>query len=178
MLKKILLGILLTLAVFFFYVARQPSQFRVERSIIINAETAAAFNQVNDFHHWNAWSPWAKLDPNAKNSYEGESAGVGAIFSWAGNADVGEGKMTITESRLNDLIRIKLEFLKPFAAINTAEFTFKSEGSQTHITWAMSGPKNFFTKLLGLFVNCDTMIGDMFEKGLAQIKVVVEGASK
>jgi hypothetical protein len=82
---------------------------------------------VNDFHNWEAWSPWAKLDPAAKATFEGPSAGTGAIFKWAGNKEVGEGSMTITESRPSDLIRIKLEFLRPFEATNSAEFTFKSK---------------------------------------------------
>ena len=92
---------------------------------------AAVFAQVNDFHKWEAWNPWGKIDPAMKQAYEGAPAGTGAIYTWAGNKEVGEGRMTITESRPSDLIRVKLEFFKPFAATNTAEFTFKPEGNQT-----------------------------------------------
>jgi hypothetical protein len=86
------------------------------------------FAQVNDFHNWEAWSPWAKLDPAAKATFEGPHPGKGAIFRWAGNEEVGEGSMTITESRPSELIKIKLEFLKPFEATNTAEFTLPACG--------------------------------------------------
>jgi len=104
------------------------------RAATISAPAAVIFSQVNDFHKWEAWSPWAKMDPAAKNTFEGAPAGTGAIFAWAGNYKVGEGRMTLTESRPNDLIRIKLEFVRPFAATSTAEFTFRPEGNQTAVT--------------------------------------------
>jgi hypothetical protein len=104
---------------------------------------------VNDFHNW------AKLDPAAKTTFEGRSAGIGAILRWAGNSEVGEGSMTITDSRPSDLIRIKLEFLKPFAATNTAEFTFKPAGNQTAVTWRMKGKNNLIAKAVCLFMNMD-----------------------
>src|SRR4030095_433305 len=116
--------------------------------------------------------------PNAKNTFEGPSAGEGAVFRWAGNKNVGEGSMTITESRPNDLIRIRLEFLKPFAATNATEFTFTPQGNQTLVTWTMSGKNNFIAKAIGLFIDCDKMIGGMFEKGLAQMKSLAEAAPK
>jgi len=133
---------------------------------------------VNDFHNWEAWSPWAKLDPAAKATFEGPSTGTGAIFKWVGNKEVGEGSMTITESRPSDLIRIKLEFLRPFEATNSAEFTFKPEGNRTAVTWSMEGKNNFIAKAVCLFMNMDKMVGGQFEQGLAQMKAVVEAAPK
>lgn len=178
MLKKILITLAVIVVVFVAIVALQPSDFRVERSAAISAPAPAVFAQVNDFHKWEAWSPWAKLDPAAKNSFEGPSAGIGAIFRWAGNHEVGEGNMTIIESRPSELIRIKLEFLKPFAGTNTAEFTFKPEGDQTAVTWSMFGTNNFIAKAFCLFMSMDKMIGGQFEKGLASMKSVVETAPK
>jgi uncharacterized protein YndB with AHSA1/START domain len=156
----------------------QPSQFRVTRSTTISAPPAAVFAQVNDFHKWEAWNPWEKIDSAMKQSYEGAPSGLGAIYGWVGNNEVGAGRMTITESRPSDLIRIKLEFFKPFAATNTAEFTFKSEGSQTVAAWSMSGNKNFMAKAIHLVMNMDKMIGGQFEKGLAQMKATAEATAK
>src|SRR5437773_642834 len=121
MLKKLLLGLVVIVVVFAAIVSLQPSHYRVERTASISAPAAAVFTQVNDFHHWDAWSPWAKRDPAAKATFEGPPAGTGAIFRWAGNKEVGEGNMTITESHSSDLIRIKLEFLKPFASTCATE---------------------------------------------------------
>ena len=178
MLKKILIALAAIVVVFVVVVAMQPSEFRVARTATISAPAPDVIAQVNDFHNWEAWSPWAKLDPAAKNSFEGPSAGTGAIFRWAGNKEVGEGSMTITESRPSDLIRIKLEFLKPFSATNAAEFAFKPEGNQTAVTWSMAGKNNFISKAICLFMNMDKMVGGKFEEGLAQMKSVVEVSPK
>ncbi len=178
MLPTILIAVAVIVVVFVIVVATRPDDFRVTRSATIAASPAVVFEQVNDFHKWDAWSPWAKLDPTCKNTFNGASAGVGAGFAWAGNKKVGEGRMTITESQPNNLIRIKLEFLKPFKATNTAEFTFTPQGNQTLVTWNMFGKNNFMSKAFGLFVNCDKMIGGDFEKGLAQLKAVAEASGK
>jgi hypothetical protein len=176
MLQIVLFALLAIVVVFLGIVAIQPSEFRVARTATISAPASAAFAQVNDFHNWAAWSPWAKLDPAMKQNYEGASAGVGAITTWAGNAQVGEGRMTLTESHPSDLIRIRLEFLKPFATTSMAEFTFKPEGNQTVVTWSMIGECNFIAKAVHLFINMDKMVGGQFEKGLASMKSEVEAA--
>ena len=178
MLVKILIVVAVIVVVLIVIVALQPSDFRVTRSATMSAPAPAAFAQVNDFHKWEAWNPWGKIDPAMKQTYEGAPAGTGAIYRWIGNKEVGEGRMTIIESHPSDLIRIKLEFFKPFAATNTAEFTFKPEGNQTVVTWSMSGDKNFMAKAIHLFMNMDKMIGGQFDKGLAEMKSIVEGARK
>ena len=172
----ILLATAFIAILFFVVIAGRPDEFTVSRSTKISAPPENVFPHVNDLHKWEAWSPWAKLDPNAKSSFEGAAVGVGAVMSWDGNKKVGTGKMTITETRPTDLIRIKLEFLKPFKATNTAEFAFQPEGGQTLVTWSMSGKNNLFFKAFGLFVDCDKMAGKDFEKGLAAMKAVAEKA--
>ena len=176
MLIKILVALAVIVIVFAVIVALQPSEYRVVRTATISAPAPALFAQVNDFHKWEAWNPWGKIDPAMKQTYDGAPAGTGAIYTWTGNREVGEGRMTIIESRPSELIRIKLEFFKPFAAINTTEFTFKPEGNQTVVTWSMTGKNNFMAKAIHLFMNMDKMVGDQFEKGLAQMKSVVEAA--
>ena len=178
MLKKILIALAAIVVVVVVVVALQPSEFRVTRTAVISAPAPAVFAQVNDFHKWEAWSPWARLDPAMKQTYEGAREGTGAIYRWAGNREVGEGSMTITESRPSDLVRIRLEFLKPFAGTSTAEFTFKPEGNHTAITWSMTGDNNFMAKAVHLFMNMGTMVGGNFEKGLAHMKSGVEAKPK
>lgn len=178
MFKKILIAIGVLIVVFVIVVAVQPADFRVTRSTTINAPAATVFAHVNDLHKWDAWSPWAKLDPAMKQTHEGAAEGTGAIYSWAGNKDVGEGRMTITESKPNELVRIKLEFIKPFAAVNTTEFTFKPSATDTAVTWEMTGEKNFMSKAFCLFMSMDKMVGGDFEKGLAQLKATAEEVAK
>jgi len=174
MLKKILVGLAVFIAAFVVIVATRPSNFKITRSAVMAASPEAVFAQVNDFHKWDAWSPWAKLDPAAKNSHEGSASGVGAIFRWEGNNDVGTGAMTIEESRPSDLIRIRLDFLKPMKGTNQTEFTFKPVASGTEVTRTMSGTNNFISKAICLFMDMDQMVGGMFEKGLASMKAIVE----
>ncbi len=178
MLKKIIIALVIIIIVFVIVVATRPADFTITRSAIIAATPETVFAQVNDLHKWDAWSPWAKLDPAMKQIHEGAPAGVGAIYSWDGNKEVGAGRMTINESRTNEAIRIKLEFLKPFAAVNDTEFTFKPEGNQTTVTWTMTGKNNFMSKAFCMFMNMDRMVGGDFEKGLASLKTVAEAAGK
>jgi hypothetical protein len=181
MLKKILIGIgtaiVAVIAIFAIVVALQPSDFRIARTTTIAAPADAVFGQVNDLHKWVAWSPYEKIDPALKRTYSGNPSGVGAIYEWVGNKDVGEGRATITESRPNELVRIQLEFLKPFAATNIAEFSLAPSGDQTSITWSMTGTNNFMFKAVCLFMNMDKMVGSQFEQGLAQMKSLLETAS-
>src|SRR5262249_6149457 len=135
---------------------------------------ADVFAQVNDFHRWAAWSPWAKLDPNAKNTFEGPSEGTGSVFRWAGNNEVGEGSMTITESKPHERVRIRLDFVKPYEGTSDAEFTFRPEGNQTAVTWSMEGKNNFIGKAICLFMNMDKMVGGKFDEGLVSLKAAAE----
>ncbi|MGH8019458.1 MAG: SRPBCC family protein [Opitutaceae bacterium] len=169
MLSKILIGIAIVVVILVVVVAMQPAAFRVSRTAVLRAPAAAVFAQVNDFHKWEAWSPWAKIDPAMKETFEGAPAGVGAVYFWAGNSKVGAGRMEILESRPNELIRIRLDFIKPFKSTNTAEFTFVPEDDATRVTWTMEGKNNFVAKAMGLFMSMDTMIGGQFEQGLAQL---------
>jgi len=176
--KTILIAIPVIIVGFLIIVAMQPSEFQVVRSATIAAPPDAIFPHVNELKKWEAWSPWMKLDPNAKSTYEGPPAGNGAAMSWAGNKDVGEGKMTITESRPPEFVRLHLEFYKPMAGTSESEFTFKPEGSQTAVTWSMTGKNNFIGKAMCLIMNMDKMVGGQFEKGLADLKLQVETAIK
>ena len=126
MLKKILIALAAIIAVFLIVVALQPSEFKVERSATIAAPPAAVFDQVNDFHKWEAWSPWAKLDPNAKVAFEGPPSGTGTIMTWYGNDKVGQGKMTLTESKPNELVKINVEFVKPFEGSGVSQFELQA----------------------------------------------------
>jgi len=174
MFKKIFIGLLLLIVVFCVYVAMLPSDYRIERSLKIEGKPEQIFAHVNDFHKFNDWSPWAKIDPNSKAEYSGPSSGEGAAFRWAGNRDVGKGEMTIIESSLNERIRMKLDFKEPMDDTATAEFLFKPDGDSTHVTWAIFGDDGFMEKAIFVFMDRDKMVGDMFNKGLLNLKNLVE----
>ncbi len=175
---KILIAVAVVLALLAGFIATRPEDFRITRSAAMSAPAAAAFAQVNDFHNWAAWSPWEKLDPDLKRTFEGAPAGTGAVYSWDGNKQVGAGRMTMLESRPGEVIRLKLEFFRPFAATNGTEFAFQPEGNQTRVTWTMDGKNTFITKAFHLVMNMDKVVGGDFEKGLAQMKSIVEAAPR
>ena len=174
MLSKIFWMLAVLVAAFLGYVALQSPVGTVTRSAILPASPAAIFAQVNELKKWEAWSPWVKIDPNAKMTYEGPAAGVGAAFGWAGNSDVGEGKLTITESEPGARVKYKLDFKQPFASTGDAEFTFKPEGSGTNVTWSMTGEWPFLARIMCTLFRADKMVGDMFEKGLTSLGEVAK----
>jgi hypothetical protein len=174
MFEFVLIVLTVAAVLFVLVVARQPSDFQVTRSALMNTPASRVFEQVNQLKRWDAWSPWARLDPAAENVFEGPEAGVGAIMRWAGNHKVGQGSMTIIACQPDEWVRFKLEFLKPFKATNTAEFTFTPDAGQTLVTWRMTGTNNFIGKAMGLIMNCDAMVGRQFEQGLAAMKAIVE----
>jgi hypothetical protein len=175
MLKKVIIVLAVALAAFSAYVAKQPSQLDVSRSVAINAPAPEVFSHVNDFHKWAAWSPWANLDPNMQVVYGGPSeAGLNSHQTWSGNSDVGAGKMTITEVIPNSLVKIALEMEKPLKASDTVEFVFKEEAGSTMVTWHIQGQKDFIGKLMGVIYGCEKKLGASLEEGLANLKKVSE----
>lgn len=180
MLKKVLLAVggalLLAVVVVLLIATTQPDTFKVERHAVIPAPASAIFPNLADFHRWEAWSPWEKLDPNMKKTYAGPPTGPGSSYAWHGNDDVGQGKMTVLESRPDEHLAIKLEFLEPFAATNTTTYTLVPEAGGTRVTWAMEGANSFAGKLFSVFADMDAMVGKDFETGLANLARVSTAA--
>jgi hypothetical protein len=178
MLTYVLIGLVVLLGVFLIVAARRPDDLRVERSITISAPAAIVFAQINDLRKWLEMSPYAKEDPAAKYTFAGPPAGAGSSVEWVGNAKVGSGRMTIIDSRPNELVRFKFEFFKPWYCTNTTDFIFRPTGSGTEVTWAMFQKNKFIAKAAGLVMNMDKMIGESFEAGLVNLKNLAEAAAK
>lgn len=162
------------IAALLFYVSRKPDAFRVERRILISAPPEKIYPYIADFHNWTQWSPYEKLDANLQRSYGGAASGVGATYAYEGNNKVGAGRMEIVEAQVPTRVLTRLEFLKPMAATNTAEFSFLPTGNGTEVTWAMFGNSPFMAKLMGTVFNIDKLVGSQFEEGLANLKAVSE----
>ena len=156
------------------YAATRPDHFRVQRSASIKAPPERIFPFINDFRQWGAWSPYEKIDPGMKRTYGAIGAGKGATYAWEGNSNVGSGNMEIIEAPAPSRVVIKLDFLRPIEAHNTAEFTLVPNGDSTDVTWAMHGPVPYFAKLIHLFLNMDKMVGGQFATGLANLKRAAE----
>ena len=178
MIKKILLGLVAIIALILIVAALKSPDFRVERSLTIAAPPEALFGWFNSPKKFDEFNPWLKLDPSAKTEYTGPDAGVGAVASWAGKA-TGKGRATIVESKPNELVRLRMDWIEPMEGVSTVDYSFKPEGGKTTVTWAMYGKSNFIGRLMSLFMNCDSMCGPQFEKGLADVaKLATAAAAK
>ena len=177
MLKRILLGLVAIIVIAALTVlvlaSRQPDEFRIERSVTVNAPAEKIVPHIADFHQWSAWSPWEHLDPAMQRSFTGAPSGKGSIYEWSGNSDVGQGRMEILDVA-PDKISIKLDFYKPMEASNIAEFALQPKGDATDVTWAMYGPMPFISKVMCVFFDLDKMVGPDFERGLAGLKQASE----
>lgn len=170
----ILLVVAVVIVGFLGFVVTRPNSFRLERSTVVNAAPAKVFPLINDFHNWTRWSPFEGMDAELKRTYDGPANGLGAIYGWDG-AKTGVGRMEILESRLDARVLIKLDFHKPFEAHNLADFMLEPAGDGAKVTWAMSGPSPFITKLMGIVFPMEKMLGPQFEQGLAAMKAAAEG---
>ena len=174
MLKTIAIVVVVLIAAILVYAATMPDNFRVQRATSIKAPPEKIFALINDFHRWDSWSPWEKMDPAMKRTFSGAASGKGAMYAWEGNSKVGEGRMEIADTSLPSKVTIKLDFVKPMEGHDTAEFTLEPKGDSTNVTWAMYGPSPYIAKVMGVFVSMDSMIGKDFETGLANMKSVAE----
>jgi hypothetical protein len=175
MLMVVVFGIVIILVAAILILAlTKPDSFNVQRTTAINAPPEKILPLIEDFHSWASWSPWENVDPNMKKTYTGAAAGKGAVYEWEGNMAVGKGRMEITEVIPNSAVTIKLDFEKPMEGHNIAKFSLAASGGTTNVTWAMSGPSNFMSKMMQVFMSMDKMIGKQFETGLANLKTAAE----
>ncbi|MCX6596323.1 MAG: SRPBCC family protein [Acidobacteria bacterium] len=174
MLKKILTGLGGFLVAFVAVVATQPGAYKVTRTTNIAAPPEAVFNLINDFHQWEGWSPWAKLDPTMKTTYSGAPTGPGAKYHWLGNSEVGEGRMTILSTEPPNVVKVNLEFIKPFESESITTFRLAPDGTGTRVEWMMEGQSVFLMKAFMLFTSMDSTVGPDFERGLSQMKQLAE----
>ena len=156
------------------YAATRPDTFRIERSAAIGAPPEKVFAIINDFSNFPAWSPWQKLDPAMKVVNSGPPSGKGAVSHWDGNDKVGAGRTEILEAAAPNRISMRLDMTRPFAASSLVDYTLKPEGNSTVVTWAMHGPQPLLAKVVGVFMDCEKMVGKDFEEGLANLKALAE----
>lgn len=174
MVKIILLVVVCLVAIILIYAATKPSSFSITRTIKINAPAEKIIAELIDFKRWKDWSPWEGKDPAMQRSFSGAQSGVGSVYEWDGNKDVGQGRMEILEVIPSQKVLIQLDFFKPFEAHNFAEFTLTQDSNGTLIVWEMRGPQNYMGKVVSVFMNIDKMVGADFEAGLAKLKAVSE----
>lgn len=178
MLKTALLTLAVILAVgiagTLAYAATKPDSFAVTRSVEIRATPERIFLCLNNFRAWRDWSAYERKDPDMERHFSGPESGPGAVYEWNGDGNVGAGRMEIVGVEPDRALSIRLNFQRPFVAENMATFTLEPLGEMTLVTWTMTGPAPFISKVMDVIFNMDKMIGGDFEAGLARLKDVTE----
>ena len=174
MLKKVVLGIVVLLVALLAFAATRPDSMRIQRTATINAPPEKIYPLISDFHNWTSWSPYEHIDPAMKKTYSGPPSGKGAVYEWAGNSDVGQGRMEITDTAEPTRVTIKLDFIAPFEGHNVTVFSLTPRAGATDVAWTMEGPSAYVMKVMSVFTDMDAMIGKDFETGLATLKSVAE----
>lgn len=174
MIKRILLGIVGLVAILAVISQFLPGEVHVERQITINAAPEAVFPFVNSPKMTEKWSPWLERDPKTIVKYEGPAAGVGAKMAWqSDNREVGVGNLEIVESASNSLVRVALVFEGQGNA--TASYMLKDTGGGTELVWGFDTElgRNPVARYMGMMF--ENWIGADYERGLENLKKVVEG---
>ncbi|MFL9861548.1 SRPBCC family protein [Paraburkholderia madseniana] len=175
MLKVILISVVAAVGLLLIYAATRPDNFRIERSVRIEAPPERVYGLIDDLHQFNRWNPFLRKDPAAQGTYSGTPSGKGARYAWQGEK-VGVGQMEIVDTTAPANVTMNLDFIKPFEAHNIADFTLKPEAGATQVTWAMHGSAPFLSKLMQVFVSMDRMVGKDFEDGLSNLKTLAEAS--
>ncbi|MDV3220358.1 SRPBCC family protein [Intrasporangium sp.] len=150
-------------------------EFRVHRSIDIAAPPERILPLLTDLRAWQKWSPWEGLDPALERTYAGAESGVGAVYGWRGNSKAGQGRMEIVETA-EDRVGIDLLFAAPMKAHNRVDFELTPSEAGTRVSWVMTGPQNLVMRLMSKVYSMEKMIAPDLEKGLRQLKQVVESS--
>ncbi|HET9056815.1 MAG TPA: GyrI-like domain-containing protein [Chitinophagaceae bacterium] len=155
-----------------------PSNKHVERVLQMNnVKPESVFAQVNNMKSYNNWMPWNQKDPQMKQVWGAKTEGVGASYSWESKVrDVGNGKITITESVPDKLVKTELDFLENGKA--TAAWEIKQKEGGTEVKWYLDSKVggNFFAKTMQryFFLFMDKMVGPDLEKGLENLQKQAE----
>ena len=156
------------------YAATRPDQFAVERRLRIAAPADKLWPLVGELRGFNRWNPYERKDPLIKGRYAGSASGVGSRYAWESDK-VGVGSLEITGQQPGRAVQLKLDFVKPFEAHNQAEFALQPTlDGATEVSWRMHGPANFMSKLMGVFIDMDKMVGRDFEDGLQNLRQLAE----
>lgn len=177
MAKKIFLALIGIVLVIVGYAAMQPSTHTISREIAINAPAEKIFPYLNNMPLAEKWGPWKEIDPTTVMTYSGPEAGVGAHVAWKGGKQLGTGGGTIAESVPNERVLVKLEYTEPMHMQQDSFYLIRSEGGQSIVTWKATGDSPLIARIMCLFVDMDKQVGGMFEKGLQNLKRLVESGA-
>ena len=174
MFLKIALFVLVVIVTLLVIAATKPNSFQVDRSITIHAPSERVFSFINDLHSWEAWSGDNEGDGTVQKIFSGPASGTGAMAEWHGSGRTRAAKMIITESVVPSKVSVKVDWRKPFEAHNLNEFTIYAQGGETKVVWSIQASNLYAMKVVGIFVNMESVFGKHMESALKDLKVAAE----
>ncbi len=148
-------------------------KFDVAKSTTIDAPLTKVRELVEDFNHWNSWSPWTIVEPECAVTVEGQPKESGHAMSWDGEI-IGSGKNTLRDYDTHKL-HYDLEFFKPWKSQAKVSFVFEELGEQTKVTWIMNSSMPFF--MFFMIKMMQNWIGMDYDRGLRMLKEIAEKGS-
>ena len=175
--KKVLIAFVALIVVLLILSLVLPKEFEVEREVIINCPKEEVFQRVRSLEFQQEWSVWGNLDRNAVYTYAGEEGEVGSVQYWEGNKDIGKGEQEITGITEGERVDFEIRFLEPWESKGDLYISTESIGeTETLVTWGMKGKMPVPMNLTLLFSSMDKSLGPDLEKGLQNLKMILEGA--
>ncbi|HAP02071.1 MAG TPA: polyketide cyclase [Bacteroidetes bacterium] len=152
------------------------SDYAVTREVTISKPKQQVFDYIKFIGNQDNYSVWNNKDPKMKKEKRGTDGTVGFVASWDSEMkDVGKGEQEIKAIKDGERIDMELRFMKPFTATDNAFMTTEAlDSTTTKVQWGFNGKMPYPMNLMLLFMNMDKMLGDDLQKGLDNLKVVME----
>ncbi|MBP6432381.1 MAG: SRPBCC family protein [Ferruginibacter sp.] len=174
-LKRLLLFILFLVAAALITALFVSKDLNVSKEVVINKPKQDVFNYIKQLKNQNNYAVWNKMDPNMKQTFTGTDATVGFISAWEGNKDVGKGQQTITKITEGERFETELKFIEPWESKANAFMTTTAvNDSTTKVSWGFESKMAYPMNITKLFMDMEKMLGDDYQKGLANLKTVLE----
>ena len=171
-LKKILIGIAIVIALLLVTALFVKKEYTVERALTINTSKQEVFEYIKLLKNHAEFNVWSMMDPEMKTEYTGTDGTVGFKSAWdSKHENVGKGEQTIAKITEGERVDFDLHFIKPFEGIAKAYMsTTASAENQTTVKWAFESKMPYPMNLMLVFMNMDNMLGADLEKGLLNLK--------
>lgn len=166
----LIIGLVLIVALFI------PTEFDVKRELVISQPKDTVFNYIAQLKNQENYGVWWKADPKIKISYSGTDGQPGFITKWKSKKEeVGSGQQKIISLTQGERIDLELKFIEPFESTNKSFMaTQQIDGSSTLISWGISGEMPYPMNIMTLFINMEDQLGSDLDKGLKNLKNILE----
>lgn len=174
--KKVLIAIVALIVLLLVAALILPSDYHVERSIVVQAPKDSVFNYLKLLKSQDEFSVWNQLDPNMKKTFKGVDGTVGAVAGWqSDNKDVGSGEQEIIKIDEGKRVDFELRFFEPWESKGYAYFTTEAiDSASTKVTWAVFGKMPYPWNLMLVVSDMDEMLGKDLSQGLENLKTILE----